>query len=70
MSVTTRRWSAYDIGWGIGVALGITNRTDETPPRVNLNAAANTDPAIYRRLLGRTYSCVVELPLRVVRGER
>ena len=45
---------AYQIGWGVGVALGVTNLTDESPPRVNFSAAANTDPAIYR-LLGRTY---------------
>jgi outer membrane receptor protein involved in Fe transport len=32
----------------------ISNLTNEDPPRVNFNAAANTDPATYS-LLGRTY---------------
>jgi outer membrane receptor protein involved in Fe transport len=45
---------SYEMGRGLGVALGVTNLTDEQPPRVNFNAAANTDPATYR-LLGRTY---------------
>jgi outer membrane receptor protein involved in Fe transport len=44
----------YRIGWGLEMALGVNNVMDEDPPRVNFDAAANTDPATYR-LLGRTY---------------
>lgn len=39
---------------GPALTFTISNLTGEDPPRVNFNAAANTDPATYP-LLGRTY---------------
>jgi outer membrane receptor protein involved in Fe transport len=39
---------------GLTVTMMVSNLTGEDPPRVNFDAAANTDPAIYP-LLGRTY---------------
>jgi outer membrane receptor protein involved in Fe transport len=39
---------------GPTVTLTVSNLTSEDPPRVNFDAAANTDPATYP-LLGRTY---------------
>jgi len=39
---------------GLTLILTVSNVTNEDPPRVNFNAAANTDPATCP-LLGRTY---------------
>jgi outer membrane receptor protein involved in Fe transport len=53
---------AWRFDHGLGVTLSVLNLTDADPPRVNFNAAANTDPATYR-LLGRTYFAAVRYRL-------
>ncbi|MCM2311073.1 MAG: TonB-dependent receptor [Steroidobacteraceae bacterium] len=53
---------AWQFDHGFAVTLSVLNLTDVDPPRVNFNAAANTDPATYR-LLGRTYFAAVRYRL-------
>ena len=52
----------YALTSGTRLRVGVNNLTDEDPPFVDTNVAANTDVATYR-LLGRTYFVDVRLQL-------
>lgn len=46
--------ASYEFETGTGVAVGITNVTDEEPPYIDLGFNAKTDPSTYR-MFGRGY---------------
>jgi outer membrane receptor protein involved in Fe transport len=46
--------ASYELDSGTGIAIGITNVTDEEPPYIDLGFNAKTDPSTYR-MFGRGY---------------